>query len=100
MIFVGYRDVAQVGVVGLGNLYRAVRESTGGVVAIKEIRDIATGSPMLHRDPVVPIAAGWFRDPSGRHELRWWNGTAWTEHVSIRGSPGIDHHRPDRVSGR
>ena len=47
--FVGYRDVAQVGAGGLGNLYRAVRESTGGVVAIKEIRDIGAGSPMLHR---------------------------------------------------
>ena len=49
MIFVGYRDVEQIGAGGLGNLYRAVRESTGGVVAIKEIRDIGTGSPMLHR---------------------------------------------------
>lgn len=25
--------------------------------------------------------AGWKRDPSGRHFGRWWDGSAWTEHV-------------------
>ncbi|MGQ0744235.1 MAG: DUF2510 domain-containing protein [Acidimicrobiales bacterium] len=26
--------------------------------------------------------AGWKRDPSGRYVARYWDGTAWTEHVS------------------
>jgi hypothetical protein len=26
--------------------------------------------------------AGWFRDPTGRAEQRYWNGQAWTEHVA------------------
>jgi hypothetical protein len=34
--------------------------------------------------------AGWHRDPSGRHELRFWNGDRWTEHVIDEGIPGLD----------
>ena len=33
--------------------------------------------------PATP--ANWYPDPSGRFELRYWNGTAWTEHVSRGG---------------
>ena len=29
--------------------------------------------------------ASWQPDPSGQHELRYWDGTAWTEHVSTGG---------------
>jgi len=29
--------------------------------------------------------AGWHPDPTGQHELRYWDGTAWTEHVSTQG---------------
>ncbi|MBH0130524.1 DUF2510 domain-containing protein [Salinibacterium sp. NK8237] len=28
------------------------------------------------------IPAGWYRDPLGGLQLRWWDSTAWTEHVS------------------
>jgi len=35
-------------------------------------------------------AAAWYPDPAGHHELRYWNGTAWTEHVSDHGTPGTD----------
>ncbi len=41
--------------------------------------------------------SGWHRDPSGRHELRFWDGDRWTEHVLDEGIPGLDH--PTR-SGR
>jgi hypothetical protein len=33
---------------------------------------------------------GWFADPSGRHELRYWDGERWTEHVSDRGTQATD----------
>lgn len=36
------------------------------------------------------VPPGWFRDPSGRHEQRYWSGSAWTEHVTDRGIPGTD----------
>ena len=37
-----------------------------------------------------PVAAGWFADPGRRHELRYWDGQRWTEHVSDRGTQGVD----------
>ena len=47
--FDGYSDVVQIGEGGLGNVYRAVRKSTDGVVAIKELREVGVGSPVWHR---------------------------------------------------
>lgn len=34
--------------------------------------------------------ANWYPDPAGRYELRYWNGSAWTEHVSRNGQQSID----------
>jgi Bacterial PH domain/Protein of unknown function (DUF2510) len=34
--------------------------------------------------------ASWLPDPTGAHELRYWNGTTWTEHVSDQGATGQD----------
>jgi uncharacterized protein YxjI len=34
--------------------------------------------------------ASWHPDPTGRHELRYWDGTAWTDHVSDRGITATD----------
>lgn len=33
---------------------------------------------------------GWYRDPSGRHQLRYWDGRFWTEHVRDDDVRGID----------
>lgn len=33
---------------------------------------------------------GWFPDPFGRHEVRWWDGARWTEHVASHGRQGVD----------
>jgi hypothetical protein len=38
--------------------------------------------------PSVP--AGWYADPSGRYELRYWDGDAWTEHVARGGQQFTD----------
>jgi serine/threonine protein kinase len=46
--FHGYSDVRQIGQGGLGTLYRARRDSTGGLVAIKELRGLH-GSAMSRR---------------------------------------------------
>ena len=39
--------------------------------------------------PVLPPPA-WHPDPTGRHELRYWDGTRWSEHVSDRGQTATD----------
>lgn len=33
---------------------------------------------------------GWFRDPTARHEYRYWDGRHWTQHISNQGRPGLD----------
>ena len=41
--------------------------------------------------PSPPVAqAGWMTDPLGRHELRFWDGTRWTDHVSDGGATSSD----------
>jgi hypothetical protein len=44
--------------------------------------------PAPAAEPAVP--AGWYADPSGRYELRYWDGAAWTEHVSRAGQQFTD----------
>jgi uncharacterized protein YxjI len=34
--------------------------------------------------------AGWFADPLGRHQMRYFDGTQWTEHVSSNGRTMVD----------
>ena len=38
--------------------------------------------------------AGWQADPFGRHELRYWDGAAWTAHVSDGGTTSTDEPVP------
>ncbi|HVX16707.1 MAG TPA: phospholipid scramblase-related protein [Acidimicrobiales bacterium] len=33
---------------------------------------------------------GWYPDPAGRHEYRWWDGTQWTDDVSSKGKQSTD----------
>jgi hypothetical protein len=39
-------------------------------------------------------AAGWQADPFGRHEVRYWDGSAWTAHVSDAGVTSTDEPVP------
>jgi uncharacterized protein YxjI len=34
--------------------------------------------------------AGWYADPLGRHQMRYFDGAQWTEHVSSNGQTSID----------
>ena len=40
--------------------------------------------------PANASPAGWFPDPLGRYDHRWYNGTAWTADVSIDGVRSVD----------
>lgn len=35
-------------------------------------------------------AAAWYPDPRGRHELRYWDGAEWTDHVADGGQTSVD----------
>jgi hypothetical protein len=39
---------------------------------------------------ITHTPAGWYPDPSGRFEMRYWDGLAWTEHVSRQGQQFTD----------
>lgn len=45
----------------------------------------ATGSGPGGYPTERPVAAQWYPDPSGRHQLRYWEGSEWTPHVSDDG---------------
>lgn len=38
----------------------------------------------------MAIERGWFADPTKRHQYRYWDGSAWTEHVADNGVQGVD----------
>ena len=48
----------------------------------------ASATPAAAAAPAVP--AGWYADPAGRFELRYWDGSTWTEHVSRSGQQFTD----------
>jgi hypothetical protein len=41
-------------------------------------------------EPGASAPASWLSDPTGRHQLRYWNGTAWTDDVSDEGQTSKD----------
>jgi uncharacterized protein YxjI len=43
--------------------------------------------------------ARWLPDPNSRHELRYWDGTTWTEHVSDNGVQSVDPVQPVQPRG-
>jgi hypothetical protein len=49
-----------------------------------------SGSAQQAPTPTPSVPAGWYADPAGRFELRYWDGTAWTEHVSRGGQQFTD----------
>jgi Protein of unknown function (DUF2510) len=53
----------------------------------------AAAAPAASVAPAAPtpaVPAGWYADPAGRFELRYWDGTTWTEHVSRTGQQFTD----------
>ncbi|MDJ0770822.1 MAG: DUF2510 domain-containing protein [Ilumatobacter sp.] len=76
----------------------------GGVAALNVTLDRQLASLSVRPDVRVLLRAGvpkttaehtsgeaqWYADPSGRFELRYWNGDDWTEHVFAAGSRGVD----------
>ena len=66
----------------LVDIYTAKRKGT-----LDSVKAVATAAPV---SSPAEVTAGWHPDPTGRHELRYWSGTAWTEHVSDKGVQATD----------
>lgn len=47
------------------------------------------GVPPVTPEPPPSAPAGWYKDPSGTHELRYFDGSIWTEHVSDGGVTSV-----------
>ena len=56
------------------------------------VAEPVAAEPVVEAAPAAESAvpAGWYADPSGRFELRYWDGAAWTEHVSRAGQQFTD----------
>jgi len=46
------------------------------------VRGMTNVSDSASPAPAQPIPAGWYPDYTGAPRLRWWDGSAWTDHVS------------------
>ncbi|HUC06029.1 MAG TPA: PH domain-containing protein, partial [Acidimicrobiales bacterium] len=46
------------------------------------------------RPAPAPAPDGWYRDPSGAHDWRYWRDGRWTEHVSTAGTVTADQGTP------
>jgi hypothetical protein len=68
-------------------------ETAGGWTSVSESSESSSwgGSAQQAATPATPsVPAGWYADPAGRFELRYWDGAAWTEHVSRAGQQYTD----------
>ena len=54
-------------------------------VAATPVRPAASSPSSTSNAP-----AAWYADPSGRSELRYWDGSEWTEHVARGGQQFVD----------
>ena len=52
-------------------------------------------APIARRGPArADIPSGWYPDPAGRHELRYWLQGRWTEQVSDAGRRSSEAAQP------
>jgi hypothetical protein len=63
--------------------------AAAAVLAIILVRRI-TDRQEAARHASRGIAPGWYADPIGRFDHRYWSGSAWTSHVSRRGELEVD----------
>ncbi len=72
----------------------SIGDSTSGAVDTSDVSDTSDSGTGTSGDAgtgdASGVPAGWYADPSGRFELRYWDGNAWTEHVSRAGQQYTD----------
>lgn len=65
----------------------AVPTATEQVAAVSQAEQTAAD---VGQGSAGAAPAGWYADPAGRFELRYWDGAQWTEHVSRAGQQYTD----------
>lgn len=58
-------------------------------VSTTSAASVPTSAPTT-ASTVPQVPAGWYADPAGRYELRYWDGAQWTEHVARGGTQHTD----------
>lgn len=53
---------------------------------------------VVDRADTQSTPGAWYPDPTKRYQLRWWDGTRWTQRVVNNGSPMSDPHACETVS--
>jgi hypothetical protein len=80
-------------------LLRELRRRPDIVESVAQQVDALLANPPPVDDPLTPSGggssspatpAGWYHDPAGRYELRYWDGAAWTDHVASGGQQFLD----------
>ena len=69
-----------------GAVSNVIAESADAAAEAATATDAATAAAAA----ASTVPAGWYADPSSRYELRYWDGNAWTEHVSRAGQQFTD----------
>lgn len=80
---------------GAGLYLGCLASVTAVVLEVLLFRRPAVGTPLAgtYSAPSPPPApSGWHPDPTRRHEMRYFNGDVWTEHVSDMGIQKVDPH--------
>jgi Protein of unknown function (DUF2510) len=65
-------------------------ESTTTTPAATTPTQPASTTPTATQPATPAVPAGWYSDPARRYDLRYWDGSAWTEHVSRAGQQYTD----------
>jgi hypothetical protein len=77
------------------------RRKEGASPAVQDnVEDVEHAEDSVEADEVPTAPAGWKTDPSGRHQIRYWDGSHWTEHVAdadhqATGDPATDDQPSD-----
>jgi hypothetical protein len=86
----------KIGIIGTDSAARPVGEAVL-ITALNEVRD-AIHASIEHASPEAPTApAGWYADPLGGQDQRYWDGTQWTDRVQSfqSGQPRATPDRPE-----
>lgn len=78
------------GEVSAGISATSVPDATPPVTRVETPTATPTAAAASVTTSTSATPAGWYADPSGRYELRYWDGTAWTEHVARGGQQYTD----------